>query len=534
MYQMSTPLDNALRHLLGTASFTRENSDLGSSDQFELKIMFKLPWVFSKLSVLSSHCMKNCRTLLKYMQTTSLMQTNQESYVCCDRLVLTRELWNRMPNELDVMLELIKILHRMPDTTMESLWNMVKVDHPSLNIRLRTFTSLYEFLRRYSDYFDIEYSGIVTTSIKSRFLSRKEMEQATKVNSLTAIQLIQVMKRQNKPIDLQKTHDFLKSIGYGFSMAEFSRFTCKFYNSEQTYPQQIPQIVKSRTVTPSIKFETKRNVREMLKRCPLKMERILKELHYQGVSLSESSLESFIIRHFPNYLIKDGIVIQDHKPFMASVKRILTTKCPISITELRMTLITQGVALSRMFLSEMIVKNLERYFITQGHIYLLDLRSEQAEFIADFVLQKLHLIVKDDLPVSLEELLGPLATKGIQITTQKLELMIREFSTIYECRENFLFSIEEQMPNSKIPESNCLCSSDDQLQVIDSLQSGIDLVKHFKPSNANQSNTIADSNEKTLLKVEFLDDFPGKLKGSYIKFSCIVISLFCRHVIILL
>lgn len=484
-------LDKSLKHLLGTASFTLENSVPGQCYRPELKIMFKVPWVFLKVPSLSSRGIESRRALAKYLQA------HQGIYVCSGHRVLTREIWNDMPNELEVMIGVTKILHKKPGITIESLLKIVNTDL-FLKPRLRNMASLHEFLCRYSNFFIIEANRAVKTTIKSEFLNAQEMKQSTKVNNLVMIDSIQSFIKQQKdlkscPVDIPKIHAHLQYLGFGVNASNLQNFVLQFYQVHQTSTWQTPQKIELDLVDSKSETAVAKMIRDIIKSWPINMGMIRSELENRGVLLSNSMLRSIMETHFPDYIIRNGIVLQDHEPYKALVERILSENCPISIAELRTALISQGLVLSRDLLTEMVVKSLEDYFISQGQIYLPNSETSQGKIMANLVMDKVHVIVNGIYPVNLDDLPTKLATKGIKITRRKLKFLINEYSSSHELRSNYLYVREDQKDQGK-----------------DSPQTVLELVMYLKSLTMNSSNTILDSNGRTLFKKDYLDNRIGE------------------------
>ncbi|TRY75117.1 hypothetical protein TCAL_06327 [Tigriopus californicus] len=484
-------LDNSLRHLLTTSSITRENSVPGGNYRPELKIMFKVPWVFLKIPSLSTRGIDSRRSLVRYLKA------NQETYVCGGHRVLTRDIWNIMPNELETVIALARILHSHPVVSIESLLTIIKRDEV-IQTRLRNVLSIQEFLSLYSNFFGVDENGAITTTIKAHPLNANEKKETTKVNSLVAMEFIQGFFETHKdlkscPNYLPVIHVKLQSRGFGITLSQLQKFIEQFYQFHPTSEWEIPQRLEPHPSRSGSEDVVATMIPEILKGWPINMGQVRTELEHHGVTMNNSSLRNLIETRFPDYIIRNGIVSQDHEAYLRPIQKILTDQCPMTISELRMLLITQGLALSRKVLNEVIVKSLDDYFISQGQIYLPTSNGRNGETMADFVLEKLHELVEGLCPLLLDDLPAQLAIKGIEISKKKVKMIIAESSTLYKCRGNYLLvnEIPQPLPTAGNP------------------QSLIELVTFIKSLKTNQDHLTVDSSGRGLFKKAFLDSLLG-------------------------
>lgn len=444
--EFNKKLDNSLRHLLETSSFTEENSSLGPISGHELGIMFKASWLFLNLPESTNSKIDSRRGLVKYMSTY------KKTYVCFGHLVLTKKIWSEMPHELEVVKRLTKILHSQPRLTIESIQDAIDKDK-IVKTRLRDKTSTQEFLRLYSDYFLVQENGGVMATLKSHVWEHFEGNPTMKVSSLVGIELIQSFivqtKKESKshPINVPKLYAYLHSLGYFVNSSDLQNFLIRFYQRSKISTWETPpQLIDSGFVLFLFEYETIKMISDSLKRWPITLTMIEKEVNNQGVLLDQTKLRCLIGTHFPDFKIKNDVVLRDHEPYIGLIKSILTKKCPLFIMELQNDLIGRGITLSRKLLSEVIVKSLDEYFIHHGQICLLSSNTSLEKLMSSFVLQELHNFLEGQkFPIVIEDLVLQLAAKGTCMTSEKLKNMIMEQSNGYVCDGNLVFRDEGRL-----------------------------------------------------------------------------------------
>ncbi|TRY74615.1 hypothetical protein TCAL_04612 [Tigriopus californicus] len=179
------------------------------------------------------------------------------------------------------------------------------------------------------------------------------------------------------------------------------------------------------------------------------------------------------------------------KDHLRLIQSILDEKCPISVTEVRMTLISYSIALSRGMITHLIVMETSDYFIVEGLVYLPTSISCEGGFMANVVLGALHPILENKCPQSLDNLVAALAIKGIEISENNLERIITEFSFKYKCHDGFMCSLK------KIPKETMDPKSLEEI------------VMCLKSLDVDKSNSLKHANQKCLFKRRFLEDVLG-------------------------
>ncbi|TRY74681.1 hypothetical protein TCAL_15557, partial [Tigriopus californicus] len=480
-------LDHSLLHLIRTSSFTEENSRPGPSCGREQGIMFKISWIFSKLPTPNSDEIGSRRNLVKYVNT------QPKTYVRVRHLILSREIWSQMPHELEVVKELTKILHNQPGLKLESLQKVIDKDK-MMKSRLRNQTCTRAFLLFYSDYFIIQENGMAIARIKSYFMTDYERKHTAKINTLAVIELIQgYIARQktknSRPINLPKTYAYLQSLGFFVNVNELQKFLHTFYQRSKISIWIEPSHIEPSVILSMFKCDAVELVSDTLRNWPISLDLIQKTLELQGVPLDHNNLTTLIEARLPDYEIQDGIVFQNHEPYIGPVQVILNERCPILVSEIRTDLIFHGVGLSRIFLSELVVRSLDNYFIHQGQIYLPTSNSAQGDLMIYHVLSDVYSILKSNGEVLLHDLVLQLAAKGTGITSTKLKTMIDEYS------------------NCCVRVGNYVSLNGGQGQGIDLQFEEVELTRHMKSLSALANcNLMPDFNQR-------MTDHQSVLKG---------------------
>ncbi|XP_059078266.1 uncharacterized protein LOC131876794 [Tigriopus californicus] len=179
------------------------------------------------------------------------------------------------------------------------------------------------------------------------------------------------------------------------------------------------------------------------------------------------------------------------KVHLQLIQTILDEKCPISITEIRMELISHSISLSRSFLRDLIVMEISDCFIVEGFVYLPTSISAEGSFMANVVLEALRSIMQNEWSHSIDNLVHILSTKSIEITQNKLERMISEFSYKYKCQDGFVSQVIKGPKHVMDPES---------------LE---EIVECLKSLDVDDNNSLKVANEKRLFKKRFLEDILG-------------------------
>ncbi|XP_059099489.1 uncharacterized protein LOC131893470 isoform X2 [Tigriopus californicus] len=434
-------LDNLLAGFLRTCSITEENSALVRSYGPAMKIMLKLPWVFSNAPGITDHGVRSNEAFFRYLVS------NRKTYIFSAGCISTRQLERQMPNELKVVVEITKILHKQrQEITIESLQEIIDKDKVfNLSLRLRNQTSTQEFLEVHSNFFATDKSGEIRPRIITLYKYNYRTQEAKRVNSLIVIELIRSYTKEiGTPIDIVQLYNYLHEISFGVRFSALQKFVFKFYHSSYILicPESQPSLTKPR---PKIsESDILKIIWDTMAQWPVTLSKIREELNQKGISMANCAIRSIIEGHFPDHIIQGGFVLQNHQPYMKSVQEILKKQCPMSLTELRKTLVSTGVDISRTILTDLVVKSLAGYFTYKGEIYL-PTSKESGELMADFILNQLHLITEGICPILLEDVVIQLASKRILITKMKLKSIIAHHSEIYKCDKNFVCMSENGM-----------------------------------------------------------------------------------------
>ncbi|TRY75158.1 hypothetical protein TCAL_13905 [Tigriopus californicus] len=501
-------LDNLLAGFLRTCSITEENSALVRSYGPAMKIMLKLPWVFSNAPGITDHGVRSNEAFFRYLVS------NRKTYIFSAGCISTRQLERQMPNELKVVVEITKILHKQrQEITIESLQEIIDKDKVfNLSLRLRNQTSTQEFLEVHSNFFATDKSGEIRPRIITLYKYNYRTQEAKRVNSLIVIELIRSYTKEiGTPIDIVQLYNYLHEISFGVRFSALQKFVFKFYHSSYILicPESQPSLTKPR---PKIsESDILKIIWDTMAQWPVTLSKIREELNQKGISMANCAIRSIIEGHFPDHIIQGGFVLQNHQPYMKSVQEILKKQCPMSLTELRKTLVSTGVDISRTILTDLVVKSLAGYFTYKGEIYL-PTSKESGELMADFILNQLHLITEGICPILLEDVVIQLASKRILITKMKLKSIIAHHSEIYKCDKNFVCMSENGMeaPDSVEPQDMDRAKMDPQ--------SVGELVSHLKNLVENDNNSVTDLNGNLIFTKAYLDEiFNGNEAYTHLK-----------------
>lgn len=465
-------VDKAIRSLMETCSITQKNSELSAREYGtpHSKVMFKIPWVFSKTPGLAHNGINCVQELIKYLKA------HPQIYICYGNCVLTLDIWNRMPNEYDTFIEFTELFRSQSCHTILHLKAAIQKSK-TLPIRLRNKTTIQEYLTQYSDFFMAENQNSVKTTVPFH------LDAEQKIESMDVMLSIQRFIQKNKEtclssIDLTLMLKYLNELGYRFKRQELEEFLAKFNSNFQPPIDEVLQ--------PSLSSNTLELVHKKLKRWPIQINTILRECNKEGLTLNNEKLKSIIKTDFSDFKIQDGLVVKDHDLHKDLVQNLLDQHCPISVSKLRQIISQQGITLSIKCLNEMVVKTLDNYSILKGQILLPTSTTSNGRPMKDCILNILDLPMKEKGRVSLNELRIYLASKGILITKKKMAIIIKEYSSIYECKGNFV-----------------------ELKTIDS-QDVKEFLSHLKSLNMDKENSILDSKERRIFKKAFLDEVFGK------------------------
>lgn len=437
-------LDFLLERLLRTCSLTNDNHvPLKFHFTPELKLMVKISWIFSETPDLANHGITSQESLTRYLKS------NRSLYVLDRGCVSTRKIFRGIPSELEALIILTKILHKQNPKTIESLQALI--DHNKiLKRRLRNTNTLQDFLQNYSQFFVTEPNGSIRPLIQIHYECNGQEQYKKKVDSLIVIQLIRGYIHQViLPINLFQLHTYLHKIGFGVSVADLGNFLLKFYLPSHVSRCPEPEQVNTKPRQPLVAMsqnEINESIDDALKRWPVSLSTIRENLNKANVSINNSALRAIIEGHFPDFVIKDGVVSKNYERYVTPVQKILTKKCPLSLTELRNKLESHGIEISMQIMIDLVVRHLEKYFIYGGQICLSTSKVSGAR-VANLILSQISFILVLQPSILMEDLVLKMASRAILITEGKLKTIIEKHSTMLRCKEDCVCRIDCDLQN---------------------------------------------------------------------------------------
>lgn len=266
----------------------------------ELKVMFKIPWVFSEAPGLANHGITSQESLTRYMKS------NRKTYILFEKCVSTRKIYRKIPSELDALIDFTKILHKQTTTTLESLQALID-DDKILKRRLRNTTSTQEFLRRYSAFFGSKTNGSITPLIHAKYECDCLRQCNKKVDSLVVINKIRryIEQMESSSIKLSDLLDHLRKIGFDVNVADLRKFLLLFYNRNLVYNSSKPEQVRTKSDQPLSQIKINEIIDDALKKWPVPFPTIQEKLNCANVFITNHALRAIIEGHFPDYFMKD-------------------------------------------------------------------------------------------------------------------------------------------------------------------------------------------------------------------------------------
>lgn len=266
--------------------------------------------------------------------------------------------------------------------------------------------------------------------------------------------------------------------------------------------------------------------------CLMNINDVLTELTINGIDMKEANLKMILKTNFPTMKIQESkeFMEQDEEDTSTNdesecssvtsetqfdvssdeevvvdpqislprnnielIQSILDEKCPLAVTQVRMTLLSHSIALNRASLRDVIVKEIGDYFIIDGCIYLPTSVSPEGFTMASVVLEALNHVLTKTGDHSIESLVNVLTTKGIEISGKTLEKIISEYSCTYKCKDGVVSLVYEKAKEKLDPKS---------------LE---EIVMCLKSLEHNENNSFIDANQRRLFKKSFLEDIFGEL-----------------------